>query len=226
MIVMRISGVEGVHCQISGGSKVEGKYRYNQSKAGWFHVSSTNFGFQSASESKKKTDKNASNNASSQAGGMMALPAISADADGKKQDQAFSTISASKSVDSVSTTLMGFAMSDRKVTKADAKKVRKADIHFLDYVKVRDGADNQFVFPYLMITLGNVLVKGWKISASGDNRPTEDIDLWYDKAAMRYFYTPDGQVWNGGEIQGWDQEAGESWTPSKGEAEYFAEDPR
>ena len=77
------------------------------------------------------------------------------------------------------------------------------------------------IFPYLMITLDRVLIKGWEISAQGDDRPTENLTLWYDRAAMRYFRTTDGKVWNSVEPKGWDQHADEEWIPSDGEAPYF-----
>lgn len=118
---------------------------------------------------------------------------------------------------------MHFAMQDRKVTKADDKKLRKADFHFLHSVMGKtSGPSTRFIFPYMMITLENVLFKGWNVTASGDDRPTETFELWYDKAAMRYYRTKDGLVWTGGDISGWDQSKNEPWdAPDK--PPYFAE---
>jgi hypothetical protein len=114
-------------------------------------------------------------------------------------------------------------MQDRKVTKADDKKMRKADFHFLHSVMGKQaGSSPRYIFPYMMITLENVLFKGWNITASGDDRPTETFELWYDKAAMRYYRTKDGLVWTGGDVSGWDQSKNEPWdAPSK--PYYFAE---
>ena len=74
-----------------------------------------------------------------------------------------------------------------------------------------------------MITLDRVLVKGWSINASGDDRPGENLELWYDRAAMRYYRTIDGSVWIGGDVSGWDQYKNEEWKPSDGEAKYFVQ---
>jgi hypothetical protein len=117
---------------------------------------------------------------------------------------------------------MRFAMEDRKVTKANSDKMRKADFHFLHSVmgKQSDARPGRYMFPYMMITLESVLIKGWNITAAGDDRPTETLELWYDRAAIRYYRTKDGLVWTGGDIAGWDQTANRQWTPSA-QAIYF-----
>ena len=63
-----------------------------------------------------------------------------------------------------------------------------------------------------------VLVRGWNINAQGDDRPTETLQLWYDKAAMKYFSTTDGEIWaQGGITSGWDQSIDDFWdAPNSG----------
>lgn len=225
MILMRLDGIEGKFCSITGGQE---KYHYGTDNVGWFPIESMNFGFQTVTES--AADKTSG---TPQTGGTRSgpqpppAPKAPPAKGGKAGGESFTTITVSKFVDGTSTALMKFAMEDRKKTKADEKKLRKADFHFLHSVvgdrseigkPTEYGRSGRFVFPYLMITLESVLIKGWNITASGDDRPTETLELWYDKAAMRYYYTNDGRVWNGGHAAGWDQSKNDEWKdiPDKG----------
>lgn len=228
MILMRLNDLEGLFCSIQGG---QDKYKYNKSNAGWFPIESMNFGFKTATDSSSGGSTGDSQNQSggSSAGGNSSPPAPPKSSGGtgsggakKENEDAFSTISISKFVDGVSSSLMGFAMRDRLVSKSDEQKQRKADIHFLHSVKSLDKED-RFIFPYLMITLQKVLIRGWNITASGDDRPSESMELWYDKAAMRYYRTIDGKEWIGGQITSWDQYKNDEWQNVEAEAPYFAQ---
>lgn len=115
-------------------------------------------------------------------------------------------------------------MQDRKVTKADDAKMRKADIHCLHSVMEKSDRPERFIFPYLLITLEDVLIKGWRISAQGDDRPAENFEIYFDKAAIRYYRTKDGMTWNSSNVCGWDQAANDVWTPPAS-ANYFNQPP-
>jgi type VI protein secretion system component Hcp len=214
MILLRLDGIEGKFCDITGG---QDKYKYGHENVGWFPIESMNFGFQSATEAAADSTSANTQTGGARAGGSGApAPSKAPPAKGGKGNgEAFTTISVSKFVDGTTTTLMRFAMEDRNVTKSDQKKLRKADFHFLHSVMGRqsDAKPGRFIFPYMMITLDNVLIKGWNITASGDDRPTETLELWYDKAAIRYYRTKDGLVWTGGDVAGWDQSKNEQWSP-------------
>jgi type VI protein secretion system component Hcp len=209
MIMLRLEGLEGKYCDIEGG---QDKYRYGESSAGWFPIESMNFGFQTVTEAAADTTATGTQTGGSNA--QVQANSKTPPAKGGKggNGESFTTIQVSKFVDGTTTSLMRFAMQDRKVTKADDQKMRKADFHFIHSVMGEDSVWNtRYVFPYLMITLENVLIKGWSITATGDDRPTESIEIWYDKAAMRYYRTKDGRVWTGGDISGWDQSKNEAW---------------
>lgn len=229
MIIMRLSNsggepMGGKYCDISGGNP---KYEYDGDKSGWFPIESMSFGFQGMTESEtgKKdtppstgTTTNTGKSAQTSGGGKT----------GKSGSQeAFTKISVSRFVDLATPSLMGFAMSDRKITKSDVDKLRKADIHCLHSVMVGDTtqADVCTVFPYLLITLEEVLIKGWNINATGDERPSETLEVWYNKAALRYFATSDGKKWNQGEIKGWDQNENGPWEISEGNAPKYFKSP-
>ncbi|MGL4511469.1 MAG: type VI secretion system tube protein Hcp [Lacipirellulaceae bacterium] len=219
---MRISDVEGLYCLIKGG---QDKYGYGKDNAGWFPIEQVNFGFNASQAGAEASGSaGAAKSGAAPAPARGAAPGATAGGAAAGGEEAFQTMSVSKSVDGVTTLLMGFAMEDRAATKADKKKVRKADIHFLQSVNpsgYSEGQGSRFVVPSLLITLQNVLIKGWSINGSGDDRPSESVELWFDKAAMRYHYTQDGKVWKGGEVKGWDQVKNEPWIVSEGEAPYF-----
>jgi Type VI secretion system effector, Hcp len=229
MILMRLDGVSGKYCDITGG---QNKYQYagdapNSTQVegvegtgvGWFPIESMNFGFKAKSESKTG---GVAGTASHQQGGAgtrtparppaaKTQPTLTPKSDA---DEAFSTINVAKFVDGASIYLMRMAMQDRAKPKSDEKreKPRKADFHFLHSVAgSMTDATARTVFPYLMITLDNVLLKGWSINGSGDDRPTESVEIWFEKAAMRYMYTRTGKAWMGGLPVGWDQKANEPW---------------
>ena len=236
MILLRMKGVQGA-CDIVGGSEIAKTYKYHEE--GWFPIESVEFGFREQSESAGGT--NSPSEGGEQGGGSQGQTArrgggppirggTASGGSSDSEDEAFSTISINKFVDVASTVLMKFAMEDRKKTKAakqeegDPEATRVADIHFLTSVRKKDEMKSQFVFPYMMIHLENVLVRGWNINAQGDDRPTETLQLWYDKAAMKYFSTTDGEIWaQGGITSGWDQSTDDFWdAPNTG----FFKSPR
>jgi type VI protein secretion system component Hcp len=214
MILLRLDGIKGKFCDIVGGQE---KYQYGHENVGWFPIESMNFGFQSVTEAAANGTPGSGQTPVANAGQPATQPAskVPPAKGGKAGGESFTTISVNKFVDGTTTTLMRFAMEDRKVTKADEKKMRKADFHFLHSVMGRqsDAKPGRFIFPYMMLTLENVLIRGWNITAAGDDRPAETLELWYDKAAMRYYRTKDGLVWTGGDVSGWDQSKNEQWTP-------------
>ena len=229
MILLRFNKLEGKYCDIQGGQE---KYGYGKSNAGWFPIEGMNFGFRSTSEStvgNKNTEGDQQNGSGTPpANQNRGTPVGGGTGSGgakKESEEAFTTISISKYVDGVTTSLMAFAMQDRIVTKSERSKMRQADIHFLHSVMGDPSKkSNRYIFPYLMVTLDHVLVKGWNISAQSDDRPTESLELWYDKAAMRYYRTVDGRTWIGGDVTGWDQYKNDEWViPKGGEPMYFKE---
>ena len=226
-----VGGVQG-GCTIEGGDEMK-KYEYSKASAGWFPIESANFGFQSQNEAAagqqgqngRQGQQGQGQNAGQQPRSVNAPPLRSgAGGQNGESDEAFTKISIGKFVDAATVTLMKFGMEDRKKTKSDGKKLRSADIHFLDSVAKYGDSKSRFVFPYMMIQMQHVLIKGWNISASGDDRPSETLELWYDKVAVKYFKTSDGKVWSLADSGGWDQSANEEWKPTGAEAKYF-EDP-
>ena len=135
-----------------------------------------------------------------------------------------SKISIGKYVDATSVTLMKIAMENRKEKKKDSKKFLKADIHFLESVRKSGDSKARFVFPYMMIHVEDALIKEWNINATGDDRPQETLQLWFDKIAMKYFKTVDGQTWTHSGCTKWDQHKNEEWT-DMGDPEFF-KDPK
>ncbi len=66
--------------------------------------------------------------------------------------------------------------------------------------------------PYVELTLDQPVVKGWSVSGSEDERPTEDLSLLYTKIAMAYWTkdTKGGRTKVG--VQGWDFVSNTAWT--------------
>ena len=117
----------------------------------------------------------------------------------------------SKEIDATTCYLMWLAMVERKSKKGVHDK-STADIHVLSSVTI----DNRrHIYPSLMIHLEGVAVQAWSVSASGDERPSENIGLKYDKAAMNYRATPDGKQFQDHPPGGmsWDQTTQDSMNP-------------
>ncbi len=49
------------------------------------------------------------------------------------------------------------------------------------------------------------------MSGDADDRPTEEVALWYNKIAFMYFPTADGKSFPQGYDCGWDQVTAKSW---------------
>ncbi|MEN1678602.1 MAG: hypothetical protein AAGJ46_03345 [Planctomycetota bacterium] len=222
---MRTDKLAGQYCDIEGGSKMK-KFSYNQKAAGWFPVGSISFGFRGRDQSSGANNRATaaaprSGTATQQTG---ATPQDAAGQGGNREEP--NTLNVTRSVDRASVELFDFAMRDRKATKADEDNARQVDIHFLHSVHVYKSdninCEDQFIYPYLMIALDRVLFKGWEISASGDDRPTETLTLWFDKSAIRYDRTSNGRDWNHASPRGWDQHDNKEWLPGA-EFKYFTQ---
>ena len=113
----------------------------------------------------------------------------------------------SKAVDMATVNLMQLAMEARMQPTGNELPL-VADIHFIGSV---DSEDGLHTFTFLRIHLESVEIKGWSISGSGDERPTESLTLGYEKAAMCYQSTPDGRLKDPKIKAGWDQKANKTW---------------
>lgn len=224
MILLRLEKIGGINCDIEGGQP---QYLYNKSDIGWMPIESMTFGFNSSSDAKGGgankgvTGIQAGDRQGAQP--RQSAPIAGANSSGGSGEEAFSEIQISRFVDTVTPQLMAFAMEDRRKKKGDGSKLRKADIHFLHSVMgLNSDKSLRTVFPYLMITLEDVLVASWSITGSGDDRPTESLQLKYDKAAMKYFRTKTGKDWIGGHPAGWDQLKNDFWPQTETDKiEYF-----
>ncbi len=122
--------------------------------------------------------------------------------------------SISKSMDTASTWLARKAIS--------GSSCGTADIKFVEAIEV-DGKRKNVV--YLAFQLDTVFVKSWSISGDADDRPTEDVALWYNRIAFSYFATTDGKEFKFAGCCEWDQVSSKPWTDSKvnkGSAEMHA----
>lgn len=223
MILLRLDKLGGRYCDIQGGQ--EQKYGYSSDGKGWMPIESMTFGFQSASDSKGDAKAGATGTQTVGKQATQTAPKAGAGGSAGGGNEAFTEIQISRFVDAVTPQLMKFAMQDRRVEKDKRELLRKADIHFLHSVMGNKSETNlRTVFPYLMITLEDVLVTSWNITGSGDDRPTESLSLKYDKAAMRYYRTVSGEVWTGGAPCGWNQFENKDWTEGEtGGIEFFKE---
>lgn len=109
--------------------------------------------------------------------------------------------SISKSMDSASVDLAKKAISGSSCGTAEIKFVET----------IEDGDNNRHNQVYLWFKLDNAFVKTWSISGDGDDRPTEDITLWYNKIAFVYFATTDGRTFDSGVDVAWDQVKNAKW---------------
>lgn len=109
--------------------------------------------------------------------------------------------SISKSMDSASTDLAKKAISGSSCGTAEIK-----------FVETIEGDGNKpFNQVYLWFKLDNAFIKTWSVSGDGDDRPTEDVTLWYNKIAFVYYPTPDGRTFGPGIDVGWDQVKNARW---------------
>ena len=118
-----------------------------------------------------------------------------------------------KNIDYSTVYSMKQVMEHRKARKGVDDKVKlHADIHVLSSVEIkRGGSVEKCAYASLMIHLQGVVLKAWKISGHGDDRPTENIELSYDRACMTYNYTADGKTFYTGGSKGWDETKNCEW---------------
>jgi type VI protein secretion system component Hcp len=183
-------------------------YGYDGENDGWFPANSFNFGFDAkqqdaeANGSAPRTNAGAKTGASGQS-------TTQPKASDKEKSQVFSAISISKEVDSTTSYLMRLAMEERKSKKGVDSGI-KADIHVLSSVDVPN--QKRFIYPGLMVHLEGVRVEEWNIESSGDERPSETVQIRYDRAAISYQRTPDGKNFSPTHTSGWDQTKNAPWT--------------
>ena len=65
---------------------------------------------------------------------------------------------------------------------------------------------------YLEFKLANPIVASWSISGDEDDRPTEEITLWYWKIWMQYYTTKDGKTYTSAGSKGWDRTTNKPWS--------------
>lgn len=107
----------------------------------------------------------------------------------------------SKSMDSASAALAKKAIS--------GSSCETAEIKFVEAITDDDG---QWNIVYMQYKLDNVFIKSWSTSGDGDDRPTEDVAIWYNKIAFCYFTTQDGKEFKfAGDVR-WDQTKSKPWT--------------
>ncbi|MDX1925736.1 MAG: type VI secretion system tube protein Hcp [Pirellulaceae bacterium] len=111
----------------------------------------------------------------------------------------------SKSMDSASAFLAKKAIS--------GSSCGTADIKFVETI-TRD-KDAMFNIVYLAYKLDNVFIKSWSTSGDADDRPTEDVALWYNKIAFCYFTTEDGKTFKFAGDCRWDQVKSKPWSEAK-----------
>ncbi|ADB16507.1 protein of unknown function DUF796 [Pirellula staleyi DSM 6068] len=81
-----------------------------------------------------------------------------------------------------------------------------AQIHFLS----TSGTEGTGAI-YLEYKLFNPIVASWSISGDEDERPTEEVTLWYWKIWMQYYASTDGKNYVGKGNKGWDRTKNKSW---------------
>lgn len=108
----------------------------------------------------------------------------------------------SKSMDTASAYLA------RKAISGSSSKT--AEIKFVEAITKDD--NERYNVVYLAFKLDNVFIKSWSVSGDGDDRPTEDVAIWYNKIAFVYFPTEDGKSFPTGHVCEWDQVESKKWS--------------
>jgi hypothetical protein len=182
---------------------------------GWFPIESFSFGFEH-----KDKDKGAGNNKQSggsanrsAGGGTSTGSGAPRPATGQQQGSSDSSaeqskVGISKPIDTATCDLMFLAMRDRNKKKGAESKIQ-ADIHLLSVV---DAVGPRWSYPSLMIHLEGVLIKNWRVNASGDERAGEELELQYDRAAMHYVSTKDAKEFRYYGPRGWNQTTDKEFT--------------
>ena len=124
---------------------------------------------------------------------------------GKKEEQ---ELSIEKSVDAATVYLMYLAMKGRSGST-------ESGFFFVDIHLIQASTDGGPVTAFLKIRIENAMIKEWDIDASGDDRPTESLRIWFNKAAMKYRTSEDGVTFNTHGPLGWDEQGNKDWKPQK-----------
>jgi type VI secretion system secreted protein Hcp len=56
---------------------------------------------------------------------------------------------------------------------------------------------------YIHVVMERSFVRSWSTSGDADNRPTEEVAIYYNKIAFSYVATPDGVSWNNEKNRPW-----------------------
>lgn len=88
----------------------------------------------------------------------------------------------------------------------------------IKFVQTVEESNQRYNVVYLHFKLETAFVKTWSISGDGDDRPSEDITLWYNKIAFGYHSTKDGKVFTNHGLCGWDQVEQKVWSDANAEA--------
>jgi type VI secretion system secreted protein Hcp len=107
-------------------------------------------------------------------------------------------ISINKTFDAASVYLMQNAISGAALGK-------EAKIHFLT-----TGGDKTNL--YLEFKLFNPIIASWSISGDEDERPTEEVSIWYWKIWMQYYTSKDGKTYTTAGARGWDRTENKAWS--------------
>jgi type VI secretion system secreted protein Hcp len=109
--------------------------------------------------------------------------------------------SISKSMDTASVYLAKKAIS--------GSSCKTAHIKFVE--AIIDSGNNRKNVVYLHVVLDTVFVKTWSMSGDGDDRPTEEVALWYNRIGLVYWPTADGKTFPKGHRLDWDQSKAKTW---------------
>jgi hypothetical protein len=179
----------------------DGKAAGGEKDKGWFPIESFNFGFEDKTKSKKPKPGATPGKSGSPA------PSQAQKKPEEEEKEDFATVSIKKTVDSTSVSLMMLVMEERETGQGARDKTPiEVDIHVISTVELKE--DEISTFTSLLIHLEAVSVLSWKIDGSGDLRPSENVTLKYDRAAMIYndLFIKNGlpQIMQYGP-RGWDQ---------------------
>ncbi len=127
---------------------------------------------------------------------------------GKSESQ---ELTLDKSVDAATVYLMHGAMKGR--TEAGNSGFYSIDIHVVQsrYDEQENSTSKSSVKPFLKIRIENAIIVGWDLSASADERPTESLRIWFNRAAMKYRASSDGKTYDTYGPLGWDEQANKDW---------------
>lgn len=119
-------------------------------------------------------------------------------------------LSIEKTVDSATVYLMHSAMKGR--TGSAGSGFFSIDIHIVqNRYDDASSSSTSTVKPFIKIRIENAMIKEWDIDASGDERPSESLRIWFNRAAMKYRSSADGKVFETHGPLGWDEHTNRDW---------------